>query len=166
MKQARSIFQLLLERTARYLPLQDTVAEVSRYAMKNFERQWEQFILEHPNHPNEVLKILAQDENWGVRWVVARRKQDLPEDLLRILAQDEKWVIRREVADRKQDLPDKVLRILAQDEHWGVRSRVVERKQDLSHEVLKSLAQDEEEIVRRAFKARKGYCLSRRGVSL
>lgn len=102
MKEAGSIFQLLLERTACYLPLQDAVREVSRYAMGNSPDLWLRFVREYPHFSDEVLRVLAQDENWGVRWEVAGRKQDLPEDVLRILSQDEDWEVRAAIVNRKK----------------------------------------------------------------
>lgn len=116
----------------RYCSLLNAVKEVSRWAMNdylNLRSLWLNFIREHPNIPDEVLKALAQDK---------------------------KWLVRKEVAQRKQDLPEEVLEVLAQDEHWWVRLEFAERKQELSHEVLKVLAEDKEKIVRRALEARKG----------
>lgn len=123
-----SIFQHLLERMTTHQSLEESVTEVSRYAKKNFERQWLKFIREHPNIPDEVLKILAQDEDWWIRLRVARREQDLPEDLLRILAQDKDRAIRLAVAGRKQSLPEDVLKTLAQDEDLWIRWTVERRK--------------------------------------
>lgn len=117
-----SIFQLLLEREAKRQSLEDAIKEVSRYATKNFKWSWLKFVREYP-HPNEVLRVLARDENGWVRMAVAVRKQ-LPEDLLRLLAQDENGWVRLYVAEREQDLPEDVLKTLAQDEDWRVREAV------------------------------------------
>lgn len=125
------IFQALLDRMMINRPLEDAVAEVSRYGRKKFEIQWGQFVREHPNIPDEVLKILAQNEDWWVRWYIAQREQDLPEDVLKTLAQDGDWAVRRAVAYREQNLPKYLLKILSQDNHWAVRWEVAQRKQDL-----------------------------------
>lgn len=87
----------------RYCSTQDAVTEVSRYALKNMRLGllWLKFIRKHPNLNEEILKAVAQNENWRVRWTVARWRQDLPIEVLRTLAQDDVEEVRRSVKDRE-----------------------------------------------------------------
>jgi hypothetical protein len=49
------------------------------------------------NTPPETLAVLAQDENSGVRWKVARNPNTPPETL-ELLATDKSWAVRSWVA--------------------------------------------------------------------
>lgn len=38
--------------------------------------------------PEDIVKVLAEDEDWDVHVTVVERKQDLPKNVLGILAED------------------------------------------------------------------------------
>lgn len=128
------LFQVLLDRTMRYQTFEDSVKEVSRWAMKDYSNLghlWLKFLGKCSNLPDEVLRVLAQDEDWGVRQAVATMwRQDLPEDVMRVLAKDKIWGVRAGVAQRTQNLPEDISEALAQDEEVKVREQIERRYRD------------------------------------
>ena len=76
----------------------------------------------NPSTPEDVLRDLAQDEYWGVRWRVAKNSSTSL-GILRDLAKDGSASVRATVAENPST-PVDVLRALAKDEHWGVRESV------------------------------------------
>jgi len=55
-------------------------------------------LAENPNTPLDLLRELAKDKDWEVRWRVAENP-NTPVDVLRELAKDEDWSVRYYVAD-------------------------------------------------------------------
>jgi len=94
-----------------------------------------------------LLYKFAENEDWGVRGVVAMR-EDTPEEILIKLADDEEWMVRALVSIRG-NVPEEVLLKLAADKNAHVREMAAGNKK-LPLEVLKNLAQDQDWKVRRA----------------
>lgn len=85
---------------------------------------------------NTKCRTISVDEglcdSWG--WWVATRRQDLPEGVLKALANNENWVIRYLVLKRSQTLPEEVLKSLSQDPDWEIR-RAVASREDLPEQL-------------------------------
>ena len=73
----------------------------------------------NPNTPPEILTLLAQDKDWGVRCGVAENPNTPPKTLT-ILARDKVAYVRRYVA-QNPNTPPESLEILVQDKDWNVR---------------------------------------------
>lgn len=84
---------------------------------------------------DEALKELAQ-------------RTDTPAELLKILANENEWTIRKAVSYNEKT-PSELLSFLAQDKNWWVRYAIAINGNTPS-KALKTLANDEEEGVRKA----------------
>ena len=77
-----------------------------------------------PNTTPEILKTLATDDDYYVRYWVARHPNTTPE-ILKSLATDGDHSVRYWVAQHPNTTPE-ILKTLATDDDWGVRCRVAE----------------------------------------
>jgi hypothetical protein len=102
-------------------------------------------VAQNPNTPPEILTILARDEVWSVRWRVALNPNTPPESLT-ILARDEDYDVRWGVADNP-NTPPEILTLLARDKNVSVR-RCVAYNPNTPPEILTILAQDGDSYVR------------------
>jgi len=74
--------------------------------------------------PENILRELAKDNEWVIRYNVAKHP-NTPKDLLRQLAKDTDEGVRRHVAENP-NTSEKVLRNLAKDKYWYVRRTLAE----------------------------------------
>ena len=99
------------------------------------------------NASPEILKKLAEDEDWEVRETVARNPKT-PVDILRKLALDEDDDVRWG-AIQNPNMTAEALKKLAEDEDWEVRETVAENPKT-PVDILRKLALDEDEHVSKA----------------
>ena len=102
-------------------------------------------LLENNNASPEIIDELAEDEDWLVRYGVARNP-NTPIEVIMKLAEDEDANVRYGVA-RNPNTPVEVIMKLTEDEDVNVRYGVADNPR-ISAEVLRKLAEDEDEWVR------------------
>ena len=112
---------------------------------ENYEVRWA--VAENKNTPVKLLAVLAKDEDIDVRWAVALNK-NTSADILAMLAKDENIGVRWAVANNRNTSAD-ILAMLASDKEWWVRSAVAANG-NTSVEVLAMLTKDEDNGVRSA----------------
>ena len=106
----------------------------------------------NPSTPVDVLRALAQDEDWVVRSDVAENPST-PIEVLRALAKDESVYVRRWVAEHP-NTPEDVLHYLAKDVEYEVREQVAQNPKSSSKilvmqfEYEKSLREPDEDVIR------------------
>ena len=115
----------------------DDIEFLKRYGKLN--------LLESDSTSPEILKELAEDEDWHVR-CLAVKHPNTPVELLRKLAEDEDLFVRREVAMNPNTTVD-ILTKLAEDEDWYVR-KAVAYNPNTPVELLRKLAEDKNLDVR------------------
>jgi len=98
----------------------------------------EEVLLNCPDVPEPILRLLAQDKEECLRAGVLSRA-DVPEDLMRSLANDESVVVRA-MAGRCRQMPQDVLRKLAADAEEDVRVAVAANP-SAPTELLRSLVE-------------------------
>jgi len=90
--------------------------------LKNITLAKKKNLAENPSTSKDVLRDLAKDEDWEVRWTAAKNP-NTPVDALRYLSEEKSYEIRREVA-LNSNTKETTLRALVQDNEWFVRSGV------------------------------------------
>jgi len=111
--------------------------DMSKLSPKECEK-----LAEDPNTPAATLVKLAEDENWSVRWHVAKNTKT-PGRVLTKLANDEDWRVLQNVA-KNPSTPQDTLRMLAEKD---VRI-IVARNTNAPPDTLAMLAKDNDEGIR------------------
>ena len=102
-------------------------------------------VAKHPNTPADILTKLAEDANWKVRYEVAMNPKT-PVDILKKLADDKDEDVRRAVA-KHPNTPADILRKLAKDEDSRVRYGVAINPK-IPVDILRKLAEDKDSFVK------------------
>lgn len=85
-------------------------------------REW---VAHNKTIPDEIIRILALDEDKGVRHMIACKRRT-PADVLAILATDEDETIRRSVAGHR-NTPANILEMMVNDE-WSVVAEIAKER--------------------------------------
>ena len=93
------------------------ISEMPNVSLENLSNKEKNNLARNPNTPPKTLDLLANDDDWNVRWHVADNPNASPETLER-LANDEDWRVRRDVAFNHNTQPQTLERLANDADYW------------------------------------------------
>jgi len=132
--------------------------QAQRLLLNNLSNDEKVKLASDPNTSQEILKVLAIDPKWYIRYRVAKNLKTSDETQV-ILATDDDFSIRFTLA-KHPHLSQKAIIILVNDGDLLVRERVAMHPNN-SQETLRKLANDKDSWIRRNAKMHPNYKISR-----